>query len=98
MTFHEEAAFTKSKGLQQESEAVQPASPSSENEESYDQRDEARGRLRLDALLPRIGSVAKTGRDISGTRIIHSGCIKEVWYDGLQIHVYSDGYQTEEAT
>jgi hypothetical protein len=41
--------------------------------------------------------VAKTGRDISSIRKIHSGCIKEVWYDGLQIHVYSDGYQLEEA-
>jgi hypothetical protein len=38
---------------------------------------------RPDALLPRIGSVAKTGRDISGTRKIHSECVKEVWYDGL---------------
>jgi hypothetical protein len=37
------------------------------------------------------------GQDISGTRKIHSGCIKEVWCDGLQIHVYSDGYQHEEA-
>ena len=27
--------------------------------------------LRLDALLPRIGSVAKTQRDIYGTRKIH---------------------------
>ena len=40
VTFHEEAAFKKSKELQQESEAVQPASPSSENEESDDQREE----------------------------------------------------------
>jgi hypothetical protein len=39
----------------------------------------------------------KIGRDISGTRKIHSGCTKEVWYDGLQIHVYSDDYQPEEA-
>jgi hypothetical protein len=53
--------------------------------------------LRLDALLPRIGSMGKTVRDISGTRKIHSGCTKEVWYDGLQIHVYSDDYQPEEA-
>jgi hypothetical protein len=42
--------------------------------------------------------VAKTRRDISGTRIIHSGCTKEVSYDGLQIHVYSNGYQPKEAT
>jgi hypothetical protein len=40
VTFHEEAAFKKSRELQQESETVQPASPSSENEESYDQREE----------------------------------------------------------
>jgi hypothetical protein len=41
--------------------------------------------------------VAKIGRDISGTRKIHSGCTKEGWYDGLKIHVYSDGYQPKEA-
>ena len=40
MTFHEEVAFNKSRELQQESEAVQPSSPSSENEESDDQREE----------------------------------------------------------
>jgi hypothetical protein len=40
VTFHEEATFNKSIELQQESEAVQPASPSSENEESDDQREE----------------------------------------------------------
>jgi hypothetical protein len=40
VTIHEEAAFKKSRELQQESEAVQRASPSSENEESYDQREE----------------------------------------------------------
>jgi hypothetical protein len=42
VTFHEEAAFKKSKELQQELEEVQPASPSSENEESNDQREEPR--------------------------------------------------------
>jgi hypothetical protein len=42
VTFHEEAAFKKSRELQQELEAVQPASPSSENEESDDQRKEPR--------------------------------------------------------
>jgi hypothetical protein len=36
VTFHEEAAFKKSRELQNESEAVQPASPSFENEESND--------------------------------------------------------------
>jgi hypothetical protein len=41
--------------------------------------------------------VAKTGQDISSIRKIQSGCAKEVWYDGLQIHVYSNGYQPEEA-
>ena len=40
MTFHEEAVFKKSRELQQESKAVQLASPSYENEESYDQREE----------------------------------------------------------
>jgi hypothetical protein len=40
VNFHEEATFKKSRELQQESEAVQPASPSSENEESDDQREE----------------------------------------------------------
>jgi hypothetical protein len=39
----------------------------------------------------------KTGRNIPGTRKIHCGCTKEVRYDGLQIHVYSDDYQPEEA-
>jgi hypothetical protein len=34
------AAFKKSRELQQDSEAVQPDSPSSENEESDDQREE----------------------------------------------------------
>jgi hypothetical protein len=42
VTFHEEATFKKSRELQQESEAVQPASPSSENEELDDQREEPR--------------------------------------------------------
>jgi hypothetical protein len=42
--------------------------------------------------------VAKIGQDISGTRKIHSGCTKEVWFDGLHIHVYSDGYQPKEAS
>jgi hypothetical protein len=36
VNFHEEAAFKKSRELQQDSEAVQPTSPSSENEESND--------------------------------------------------------------
>jgi hypothetical protein len=40
VTFHEEFTFRKSRELQHESEAVQPASPSSENEESDDQREE----------------------------------------------------------
>jgi hypothetical protein len=40
VTFHEEVTFKKSRELQQESEAVQPTSPSSENEESDDLREE----------------------------------------------------------
>jgi hypothetical protein len=40
VTFHEEATFKKSRELQQESKAVQFASPSSKNEESDDQREE----------------------------------------------------------
>jgi hypothetical protein len=40
VTFHEEVIFKKSRELQQDSEAVQLASPSSENEESDDQREE----------------------------------------------------------
>ena len=36
VNFHEEVAFKKSRRSQQESEVVQPASPSSENEESDD--------------------------------------------------------------
>jgi hypothetical protein len=40
VTFHEEATFNKSIELQRDSKAVQPASPSSENEESDDQREE----------------------------------------------------------
>jgi hypothetical protein len=55
-------------------------------------------RIRLDALHPRIGSMAKKGRDIYGTRKIHNGCTKEVLYDGLKIHVYFDDYQPKEAT
>jgi hypothetical protein len=43
VTFHEEAAFMKSRELQEESKAVQSASPSSENEESDDQREEPHG-------------------------------------------------------
>jgi hypothetical protein len=42
VTFHEEVAFKKSRELQQESEAVHPTSPSSENEEPDDQRREPR--------------------------------------------------------
>jgi hypothetical protein len=40
VTLDEESTFKKSRELQQESEAVQPASPSSKNEESDDQREE----------------------------------------------------------
>jgi hypothetical protein len=40
VTFHKEAAFKKFRELQQESELVQPASPSSKNEESNHQREE----------------------------------------------------------
>jgi hypothetical protein len=40
VTFHEEAAFKKSRELLQESEVVKPTSPSFENEESDDQREE----------------------------------------------------------
>jgi hypothetical protein len=40
VTFHEEVAFKKSREIQQESEAVQPTSPSSKNEESDNQREE----------------------------------------------------------
>jgi hypothetical protein len=42
VTFHEEATFKKSIELQQDSGAVHPASPSSENEEPDDQREEPR--------------------------------------------------------
>jgi hypothetical protein len=42
VTFHEEATFNKSRELQEDSEAVQPTSPSSKNEESDDQREEPR--------------------------------------------------------
>jgi hypothetical protein len=52
VTFHEEATFKKSRELQQESEAVQPASPSSKNEESDDQREELRERPSNDPLEP----------------------------------------------
>jgi hypothetical protein len=40
VTFHEEVTFKKSRELQHESEAVQPTSPSYENEELDDQREE----------------------------------------------------------
>jgi hypothetical protein len=40
VTFHEKDAFNKSRELQQDSEVVQPTSPSSKNEESYNQREE----------------------------------------------------------
>jgi hypothetical protein len=40
VTFHEESTVKKSRELQQDSEAVQPASPSSENEDSDDHREE----------------------------------------------------------
>ena len=42
VNFHEEAAFKKSRELQQETEPVQPTSPSSKKEESNDQREEPR--------------------------------------------------------
>jgi hypothetical protein len=42
VTFHEKATFKKSRELQHESEALQIASPSSENEELDDQREEPR--------------------------------------------------------
>jgi hypothetical protein len=42
VTFHEEVTFNKSRELQQDSKAVHPSSPSSENEESDDQREEPR--------------------------------------------------------
>jgi hypothetical protein len=40
VTFHEKSAFKKSRELQQKSEAVQPMSPSFENEELNDKREE----------------------------------------------------------
>jgi hypothetical protein len=40
VTFHEEDVFKKSIEIEKESEAVHPASPSSKNEESHDQRKE----------------------------------------------------------
>jgi len=40
VTFHEEAAFRKSREIQQETKVDQPTSPSSGNEESNDQREE----------------------------------------------------------
>jgi hypothetical protein len=43
VAFHEEAAFKKSRELQQELETIQLASTSSENEESDDHREEPRG-------------------------------------------------------
>jgi hypothetical protein len=52
VTFHEEVTFKKSRELQQESEAVQPAPPSSENEESDDQREEPREWPSNDPLEP----------------------------------------------
>jgi hypothetical protein len=42
VNFHEESTFNKSREIQQESEAVQLASSSSENEDLYDQREEPR--------------------------------------------------------
>jgi hypothetical protein len=52
VTFHEEAAFKKSRELPQESKVVQPASPSPENEESDDQREELREGLSNNPLEP----------------------------------------------
>jgi hypothetical protein len=52
VNFHEEATFKKSKEFQQDSEAVQPTSPSSENEESDDQREEPREGPSNDPLEP----------------------------------------------
>jgi hypothetical protein len=52
VTFHEEAAFKKSRELQQESEAIQPTSPSSKNEESDDQREEPHEGPRNEPLEP----------------------------------------------
>jgi hypothetical protein len=40
VNFHEKSSFKKSRELQQKSEAVQPMSPSFENEESTDKREE----------------------------------------------------------
>jgi hypothetical protein len=50
VNFHEEATFKKSRELQQESEAVQPASPSSKNEDSDDHREEPREGLSNEPL------------------------------------------------
>jgi transposase InsO family protein len=52
VAFHEEATFKKSRELWQESEAVQPNSPSSENEESNDQREEPREGPSIEPLEP----------------------------------------------
>jgi hypothetical protein len=52
VTFHEEATFKKSKELQQDSKEVQPTSPSSENEESDDQREEPHEGPSNEALEP----------------------------------------------
>jgi hypothetical protein len=52
VTFHEESTFNKSRELQQDSEAVQPTSPSSENEESSNQREEPHEGPSNEALEP----------------------------------------------
>jgi hypothetical protein len=52
VNFHEEAAFKKSRELQQESDVAQPTSPSFENEESYDQREEPREGTSNEPLKP----------------------------------------------
>jgi hypothetical protein len=50
VTFYEEAAFKKSREIQQESKAVQPTSLSYENEESDDQREEPHEGISNDPL------------------------------------------------
>jgi hypothetical protein len=52
VTFHEESTFKKSIELQQDLEAVQPASPSSESEESDVQREEPHERPSYESIEP----------------------------------------------
>jgi hypothetical protein len=80
--FHEEAAFKKSRELREESKAIQPASPSSENEESDDQREELHEGPSVEPLEP-AEELERNREEPPAKR--KPGCLKETMQEAEKI-------------